>query len=133
MGHVQVVAKEEEAGSNENATASNNNTTNTNIVSIHNSSGGGGANTSTVTNSTVSNAIENKKGNSSQQLLPTGSISMFDWQYELQKKLQKPQIINYSQQSNGVENEARSEEHTSELQSRQYLVCRLLLEKKKQQ
>src|SRR3712207_8417698 len=28
--------------------------------------------------------------------------------------------------------ELRSEEHTSELQSRQYLVCRLLLEKKKQ-
>src|SRR3712207_8783374 len=27
---------------------------------------------------------------------------------------------------------ARSEEHTSELQSRQYLVCRLLLDKKKQ-
>src|SRR5581483_6086590 len=27
----------------------------------------------------------------------------------------------------------RSEEHTSELQSRQYLVCRLLLEKKKEQ
>src|SRR3712207_7352545 len=35
----------------------------------------------------------------------------------------------------GDEHEAperdRSEEHTSELQSRQYLVCRLLLEKKK--
>src|SRR3712207_8062707 len=38
----------------------------------------------------------------------------------------------------GMEREAaisrfgtRSEEHTSELQSRQYLVCRLLLEKKK--
>src|SRR3712207_7938400 len=28
-------------------------------------------------------------------------------------------------------NYIRSEEHTSELQSRQYLVCRLLLEKKK--
>src|SRR5947209_14257537 len=28
-------------------------------------------------------------------------------------------------------NSERSEEHTSELQSRQYLVCRLLLEKKK--
>src|ERR1035437_10442175 len=28
---------------------------------------------------------------------------------------------------------ARSEEHTSELQSRQYLVCRLLLEKKNTQ
>src|SRR3712207_7775095 len=31
----------------------------------------------------------------------------------------------------GVARIARSEEHTSELQSRQYLVCRLLLEKKK--
>src|SRR3712207_8091551 len=29
--------------------------------------------------------------------------------------------------------ELRSEEHTSELQSRQYLVCRLLLEKKQKQ
>src|SRR3712207_8902315 len=28
---------------------------------------------------------------------------------------------------------SRSEEHTSELQSRQYLVCRLLLEKKKRE
>src|SRR3712207_8573332 len=31
----------------------------------------------------------------------------------------------------GVTVPDRSEEHTSELQSRQYLVCRLLLEKKK--
>src|SRR3712207_8727433 len=30
-----------------------------------------------------------------------------------------------------VDRRSRSEEHTSELQSRQYLVCRLLLEKKK--
>src|SRR3712207_7616650 len=30
----------------------------------------------------------------------------------------------------GSYREVRSEEHTSELQSRQYLVCRLLLEKK---
>src|SRR3712207_8628935 len=30
-----------------------------------------------------------------------------------------------------VTTEVRSEEHTSELQSRQYLVCRLLLSKKK--
>src|SRR3712207_7465251 len=29
-----------------------------------------------------------------------------------------------------IHQRARSEEHTSELQSRQYLVCRLLLEKK---
>src|SRR3712207_8873050 len=35
-------------------------------------------------------------------------------------------------QTNGATPEcSRSEEHTSELQSRQYLVCRLLLEKKK--
>src|SRR5438445_3955101 len=31
----------------------------------------------------------------------------------------------------GARTQGRSEEHTSELQSRQYLVCRLLLEKKK--
>src|SRR3712207_8726625 len=42
-----------------------------------------------------------------------------------------------TQQDNRIHQErqgghlARSEEHTSELQSRQYLVCRLLLEKKK--
>src|SRR3712207_8307836 len=30
-----------------------------------------------------------------------------------------------------AQSDVRSEEHTSELQSRQYLVCRLLLEKKK--
>src|SRR3712207_7930544 len=33
--------------------------------------------------------------------------------------------------SKHAEHHPRSEEHTSELQSRQYLVCRLLLEKKK--
>src|SRR5215203_6339010 len=35
-----------------------------------------------------------------------------------------PELLEYARPS-------RSEEHTSELQSRQYLVCRLLLEKKK--
>src|SRR3712207_7153577 len=38
------------------------------------------------------------------------------------------QFLPYSHSSLSI---ARSEEHTSELQSRQYLVCRLLLEKKK--
>src|SRR3712207_7752165 len=48
-----------------------------------------------------------------------------------------PQVagIESHEQVASVEVEAhegsRSEEHTSELQSRQYLVCRLLLEKKK--
>src|SRR3712207_8449723 len=35
------------------------------------------------------------------------------------------------QTAGGAHGHPRSEEHTSELQSRQYLVCRLLLEKKK--
>src|SRR3712207_7647089 len=37
-------------------------------------------------------------------------------------------LANIGKTESGV---VRSEEHTSELQSRQYLVCRLLLEKKK--
>src|SRR3712207_8028712 len=36
-----------------------------------------------------------------------------------------------SSSTRGSTTRRRSEEHTSELQSRQYLVCRLLLEKKK--
>src|SRR3712207_8304877 len=39
--------------------------------------------------------------------------------------------ISFSIRSSMVFRLSRSEEHTSELQSRQYLVCRLLLEKKK--
>src|SRR3712207_7148705 len=43
------------------------------------------------------------------------------------------QFENYSKLNRKLpaETAVRSEEHTSELQSRQYLVCRLLLEKKK--
>src|SRR3712207_8779173 len=43
-------------------------------------------------------------------------------------------VISKSFECSGCSNRCevvRSEEHTSELQSRQYLVCRLLLEKKK--
>src|SRR3712207_8245453 len=43
-----------------------------------------------------------------------------------QAHLQEP----VAAQRAGLDEPARSEEHTSELQSRQYLVCRLLLEKK---
>src|SRR3712207_8543867 len=39
--------------------------------------------------------------------------------------------FNFSSLSMMLAEGLRSEEHTSELQSRQYLVCRLLLEKKK--
>src|SRR5947209_14570529 len=44
------------------------------------------------------------------------------------KSFQRPQIFENNFQLCAAH---RSEEHTSELQSRQYLVCRLLLEKKK--
>src|SRR3712207_7739120 len=42
-----------------------------------------------------------------------------------------PHLLHVLCASAGVTGTARSEEHTSELQSRQYLVCRLLLEKNK--
>src|SRR3712207_6894713 len=44
-----------------------------------------------------------------------GAVKL-DWKQDLQDPLRRDFV--------------RSEEHTSELQSRQYLVCRLLLEKK---
>src|SRR5688572_31109654 len=40
-------------------------------------------------------------------------------------------VVFFSGADNGAEEAARSEEHTSELQSQSNLVCRLLLEKKK--
>src|SRR3712207_9189924 len=40
-------------------------------------------------------------------------------------------VVAGSPRNSHVVSWCRSEEHTSELQSRQYLVCRLLLEKKK--
>src|SRR3712207_7568170 len=50
-------------------------------------------------------------------------ISMFP---RIKGNKRKPNCLVWSSLSH-----FRSEEHTSELQSRQYLVCRLLLEKKK--
>src|SRR5258707_2427548 len=41
------------------------------------------------------------------------------------------QVVNKSLEAKKSDIYQRSEEHTSELQSRQYLVCRLLLAKKK--
>src|SRR3712207_9022498 len=44
-----------------------------------------------------------------------------------------PHVVEHPDAGTGLllAHQPRSEEHTSELQSRQYLVCRLLLEKKK--
>src|SRR3712207_8624490 len=54
------------------------------------------------------------------------------YQEQLTKKKKPPPEPPPPPDHTDVERECgRSEEHTSELQSRQYLVCRLLLEKKK--
>src|SRR3712207_6945501 len=44
---------------------------------------------------------------------------------------QEERLLDAGRPRLGEGDRPRSEEHTSELQSRQYLVCRLLLEKKK--
>src|SRR3712207_7115049 len=43
----------------------------------------------------------------------------------------EPFLTRFLSEATAAIHRERSEEHTSELQSRQYLVCRLLLEKKK--
>src|SRR5204862_2059532 len=57
---------------------------------------------------------------------------------QLQQAMQNPEVIRQRLMESGLSADqirsrlrARSEEHTSELQSRRELVCRLLLEKKK--
>src|SRR5690625_6855783 len=49
----------------------------------------------------------------------------------LASSLLSAMVYDSSNRSNGTSPSQRSEEHTSELQSRGHLVCRLLLEKKK--
>src|SRR3712207_7217629 len=50
-------------------------------------------------------------------------------QLEQQAQMMNQELAQIEQEIQQLEQQ-RSEEHTSELQSRQYLVCRLLLEKK---
>src|SRR2546429_6606808 len=57
------------------------------------------------------------------QLADTGSHALQRWRQQMRDAI-------LGRTSAGAS--ARSEEHTSELQSRLHLVCRLLLEKKKQ-
>src|SRR3712207_7885235 len=51
--------------------------------------------------------------------------------YEVERPFPTCRASNQPRFGKFRKNSLRSEEHTSELQSRQYLVCRLLLEKKK--
>src|SRR3712207_7986107 len=50
--------------------------------------------------------------------------------HDLRPRLEQRLARGQQQLARAVPHGHRSEEHTSELQSRQYLVCRLLLEKK---
>src|SRR5207253_8008839 len=67
--------------------------------------------------------LDTSGGNASEVL--TGIWSHFDPVDEETKRFAEALV-------RGAQREQRSEEHTSELQSRGHLVCRLLLEKKKQ-
>src|SRR3712207_8187241 len=49
----------------------------------------------------------------------------------VERALRRRAVAEVGDRARALAAELRSEEHTSELQSRQYLVCRLLLEKKK--
>src|SRR3712207_8320695 len=60
--------------------------------------------------------------------LEGGLVGMFDFQVERDAHRQHREGSLLTKENGAW---VRSEEHTSELQSRQYLVCRLLLEKKK--
>src|SRR3712207_7161003 len=64
-----------------------------------------------------------------------GTRELMQRRLELRQGLQRELPIGHSADvrlgRHDVKAGQRSEEHTSELQSRQYLVCRLLLEKKK--
>src|SRR3712207_9161821 len=59
------------------------------------------------------------------QAIALGTVtSVYDALYVALAEMEQCELVT-------ADDKLRSEEHTSELQSRQYLVCRLLLEKKK--
>src|SRR3989442_7474233 len=60
------------------------------------------------------------------------TISMFNEQGHIRPTMLSRPISRCSQRPRQSRRLTRSEEHTSELQSRPHLVCRLLLEKKKE-
>src|SRR3712207_6995848 len=65
--------------------------------------------------------------------LKTGELDIYDLLMDPSEELKgaKVEEMLLAVRGMGRIKGTRSEEHTSELQSRQYLVCRLLLEKKK--
>src|SRR3712207_7435041 len=59
------------------------------------------------------------------------NVATWGWRLPHQRQVVGPSLPPSKLQNSALPPDTRSEEHTSELQSRQYLVCRLLLEKKK--
>src|SRR3712207_8486602 len=64
-------------------------------------------------------------------LVPLTLTKFFRYLLLLSARASLPAVDLTSHRGGTTRTSCRSEEHTSELQSRQYLVCRLLLEKKK--
>src|SRR3712207_7455906 len=67
-----------------------------------------------------------------QTVSSAGSTTSFSCEFQNDSS-SRPTTNSTRRDSPGPSATRRSEEHTSELQSRQYLVCRLLLEKKKKE
>src|SRR5690625_5906130 len=62
----------------------------------------------------------------------SGPITFWTPHVQPERMAAQQDIADEFTEETGIEVEVRSEEHTSELQSRGHLVCRLLLEKKKE-
>src|SRR5947209_9711968 len=73
----------------------------------------------------VRGMLEAAKGNDQD------AAEAFEASLALLDGVERPFLLGRNELAFGEHLRRRSEEHTSELQSRQYLVCRLLLEKKK--
>src|SRR3712207_8820922 len=80
-----------------------------------------------------SNELPPRRSIASQCAAVTGSVGTRNGSFAITSpRNASPGTSTPSQNDAVPSSTARSEEHTSELQSRQYLVCRLLLEKKKE-
>ena len=87
-----------------------------NMGQINVISGGGGNNNESKSNVSSTTTINTTTVMTDTTTPLTESISMFDWQYELQKKLQKPIVINYTQEEHKEVKDSLSE--SREIQER---------------
>src|SRR5690554_7184498 len=78
-------------------------------------------------NASLMDSINAMKGLVPSHVVFNGSVGSLTGKNALKSKVGETVLIVHSQ----ANRDTRSEEHTSELQSRPHLVCRLLLEKKK--